>query len=179
MNLDDDPPEALEVAVQYGGAGARIVISASCDLDARSFPHLLLAPVYEVSEASLKSQSAKDHRRRAEALRSGLLPRHYPLAEYPPLDFPRSFASWHDIVMLPRAYVLANTTGPRLRLKHPYREQFGNWVGRRMSEVGPEDETQIPRDSTRPQPHHLTETAESLEEIVDEQTETESTETES
>jgi hypothetical protein len=46
--------------------------------------------------------------------------------------------------MLPAAYLLRHCHDGRLRLRHPFRESFGNWVGASISRVGPEDETLIP-----------------------------------
>ena len=42
--------------------------------------------------------------------------------------------------------------GKRLRLRSPYRESFGNWVGGNFARVGVEDVGQIPRQSASSAP---------------------------
>lgn len=165
LEIDEEEDPDLETKVHFGAPETRIVLTASCDLDARSFPHLLLAPIRTADKENVGPDlSDKYLERRLEALRRNLLPRQFMLSEFPDMDFPRSFVMWQDLVYLPRAYVLRAVEGPRLRLRHPFRERFGAWVGQRMSDVGPENEAQIPKYPKNPQTHDIVDAVTDLDE---------------
>jgi hypothetical protein len=154
--LDGDPGQGYELPVEWR-RDTRIILTASCDLDARAVDHVLLAPVATADPPTLKADPGKEYERRLEALRRDLLPRMFMLSEYPDIDpqFLRSFVAWGRLVLLPTAYVRSQCEGPRLRLRSPYREKLGVWVGARMSAVGPEDVTQIPPGGQRVYEKHL------------------------
>lgn len=127
--------------------GDWIIATASCDLDAKGFPQLLLLPVYRADEDGFRISGGKNLQYAYEAARRGLHPRHFMLAEHPELDppLPISFAEFANLALVPTEYVRRCVApNARLRLKHPYREKFGNWVGSRFSAVGPEDVGKLP-----------------------------------
>lgn len=123
-----------------------IILTASCDLDQRRSTHVLMGRVVEATPEFLKCQSEKEYQQRLEVVRRGLDPGKFLLPGSsrvnPPLEM--SIALFRTQVLLPVEYLQRNCTGPRLRLQHPFREKFGNWVGARFSDVGPEDHVQIP-----------------------------------
>lgn len=125
-----------------------IILSATCDAanPARA-AHLLLAPVYEASEDTLRPKKGQ-YEQQLEALRQGLYPRKFLLPPNEGIDppFPLSVVFFGHLALLPREYVTACASRQtRLRLCSPYREAFGNWVGRRFSEVGWPEEANMPR----------------------------------
>jgi hypothetical protein len=141
-----------------------IILTASCDLDARNATHALLAPIFPATPEVLRTgPTTKEFRRRVEVLRKGLLPRQFLLAKHPDLGFPLSFASWRDLALLPTAHIRSRLSARRLRLRHPFREEFGNWVGSRMSAVGPEDRSKIPAERERIFDVHVLEAVEALD----------------
>lgn len=123
-----------------------IVMTSSCDLAQRRCHQVLLAEVFPANAENLKADSEKVHKERVEVMRRGYDPRKFLLAECPAVDprWPRSFAAFWNQVSMPLEYLEQACTEDRLRLAHPFREKFGNWVGKNFSEVGPEDESQIP-----------------------------------
>lgn len=156
-----DVPDSISAELEWL-RGTRIVVTASCDLDARAISQVWVAPVLSATAENLSAQPGKDYDRRLEAMRSDLLPRQFLLSDYPDLDFSLSFVPWDDVLLLPVDYLRAHCTGPRLRLRHPFREKFGNWIGARISAVGPEDEAGIPRGEHRPYEKHLLDAVEEL-----------------
>lgn len=128
--------------------GDFIILDASCDVDAAGRPRpaceqVLLAQVYPVTDIP---GAAADREKTLEVMRKGLVPSRFLLSEFdhmvPP--FARSFVEYRHRTLLPHAYLCQHTGAPRLRLKSPFREQFGQWVGACISRVGPENEDQIP-----------------------------------
>jgi hypothetical protein len=126
-----------------------IIMSASCDV-ARpvTYPNVILGQIYPVTHKNLgtKEGQEKDAAQRQEVIRRGQDPGKFLLAECPLAvpAFPRPFVHYKSHVTLPAGYLLRNCRDERLRLRHPFRESFGNWVGTNISRVGPEDETIIP-----------------------------------
>ena len=123
-----------------------IVTSASCDVGQNGYPYALLARIFAATESNLKV-TGKDFNSRIEVLRQGLVPSQFLLA---PCVFVRpafglSIAQHKVHALLPVAYLQKCCTVPRLRIKHPHRERFGNWVGVNFSRVGAEDATLIPQ----------------------------------
>ena len=146
--FDADPQEgeAIEANPIFARADW-IILSASCDVD-RSTPfHVLFARVIEASQTNLKAETAKVHKEKLEVLRQGYDPARFLLARNddasPP--FPQSFVEYRVQAFLPGEYVRRHCDEPRLRLKSPFREKFGNWAGASLSRVGIEDAIQIPR----------------------------------
>ena len=126
--------------------GDYIVASASCDVGQDGYPYALLARVVPATESSLKAKD-KELRTKLEVLRNGLVPSQFLLSpcDFINPSFPLSIAQHKVHVLLPVAYLAKCCTGKRLRLRHPLREKFGNWVGTCFSRVGPEDPSQIPQ----------------------------------
>lgn len=125
-----------------------IVLSASCDVQpgrpTRSQP-VLLGRVYPFTAENLNNvRSDKDLRERIEVFRRGLDPMRYLLAEHRTApEFPLSFAVFRLQLTMPLQYVQRCAVGPRLRIKSPHRERFGNWAGECLSRVGIEDAEQV------------------------------------
>ena len=129
--------------------GDWIVFSASCDLDvARNVPFALLGRVLPMEDA-LGSGNARNQRQKAELIRRGLMPSKFRLAEHLEMTpaFPDSVVDYRVHVTMPVLFLRRACKGPRLRLKSPFREQFGNWVGSNISRVGIDDHMQIERDN--------------------------------
>ena len=139
--------DAAPVPVQCARADW-IVLDASCDVDhgdARrpAVSHVLLVRVVSADLAGLSAKTEKELKERCEALRQGLVYSKFLLAACPRLEpnFPLSLVEYRQRSLLPHGYVLAGATrsGPRLRLRSPIRERFGNWAGAAISRVGPEE----------------------------------------
>jgi hypothetical protein len=126
--------------------GDYIVLSASCDVDQPNYPYAVLGRIVEATEANLKL-TGKDYKTRVEVLRQGLVPSQFLLAQSSAVSpsFVQSIVQHKVHALLPVQYLRKCCTSPRLRLKHPFREKFGNWVGSCFSRVGPEDHTLIPQ----------------------------------
>lgn len=144
--------EGLEVPVKCI-AGDWILLDASCDIDqadgrTAGLSQVLIARVVPAEPQFLQANGEKETRERREALRQGLAPSKFLLAECSAIDpaFPLSYVEYRQRFTVPHAYATAaaQRSGRRLRLKHPWREKFGNWVGSAISRVGPEDEALIP-----------------------------------
>ena len=85
--------------------------------------------------------------KRLEVIRRGVYPRRFMLPERPvePVSFPLSVAAWDTVVAMLREYLLTHhCEGLRSRLRHPFRENFGNWVGEKLLALGPENRTLFP-----------------------------------
>jgi hypothetical protein len=123
-----------------------IIASASCDVGQRNYPYALLSRIVTASEANLNA-SGKDFDSRIEVIRQGLVPSQFLLAPCgfvePALEL--SLVQHKVHTLLPVPYLQKCCTGKRLRMKHPHRERFGNWVGGNFARVGPEDSTLIPQ----------------------------------
>lgn len=126
--------------------GDYIIASASCDVDQANYPFVLLSRVLAVTEENLKT-NAKELPKFVEVLRLGLVPSQFLLAPFDSASpsFPLSTVQHKVHVLVPTGYLKNSCGGKRLRLKHPIREKFGNWVGASFSRVGPEDATNIPK----------------------------------
>jgi hypothetical protein len=137
---DDQPVEVARAR------GDWIITSASCDVANNRYPLVFLSRVLPATQETLNEKSAKDFRTRLEVLRRGFEPTRFLLAECPNIEpaFPLSYVDYRVHALLPHPYLKRNCRGPRLRLKHPMREQFGVWAGANLSRVGPEDDTKIP-----------------------------------
>ena len=155
---DADPPEGRLDVVAEWDRGTWIVMSASCDVDreAARYPQVLMGRVAPATRAVLNQQTEKDLKTRLEVIRRGLDPSAFLLAPHPnDPPFPLSVVQWRMHVTLPVEYVRRAATGRRLRLKSPYRESFGNWVGGNIERVGPEDSTAVPKFRDTVWPEHV------------------------
>jgi len=131
-----------------------IVLDASCDVDygpkrSPALSHVLIARVVPADGEGLGTQVLKELAERQEMLRQSIAYNKFLLSTYGDIDppFPLSYAEYRFRYAVPHAYLVAFVTacGPRLRLRHPIRERFGNWVGAAISRVGVEDAATIPR----------------------------------
>ena len=135
------------VEVEWGH-GDWIIMSASCDVERPEnvYPYVVLGRVVPSTPDVLGTKSEKEHNERIEVIKKGLEPGRFMLAEClvaaPP--FPQSLVQYRVHLTMPASYLRRNCAGQRLRLRHPFRESFGNWVGANISRVGPETETLIP-----------------------------------
>jgi hypothetical protein len=143
--IKGDPPDELALKAQFR-RGTFIVLTASCDLDNRRVQGTLLAAAPEATEAVVGASGDKEYRQRLEVVRRGLDPSKFLLSDCPLTEppLPLSIVFFRQQHFLPIGYLEANCTGPRLRLRPPFREQFGNWVGARFANVGVENPDQIP-----------------------------------
>lgn len=139
-------------------SGTWSILNASCDLDHKKMLGVLLAKVDEASATTLKAREGEELQKRLEAIRRGHLWRLFMLPQYEgEVSLPLSVVSFQQQILIPQRMVEEwAARGPRLRLRHPYREQFGNWVAARFGAVGPEDEGNIPT-FYRLQDHHVLE----------------------
>lgn len=156
--IEGDPPADSNLPAQYR-RGTFVVLTASCDLDNRRVQGALLAQVLEANEGTVGASSEKEFKQRVEVVRRNLDPSKFLLADLPSVDppFPLSIVFFRSQHFLPIPYLQANCTGARLRLRHPIREQFGNWVGARFSNVGVENTHQIPPTGERIYSKHILE----------------------
>src|SRR5206468_10044413 len=124
------------------GVGDWIIMSASCDVDRpQGYPHVLLGRVLPATPENFGLRDeGKEFQKRVEVVRKGLDPSKFLLAEHPGVSpaFPLSVVQFRVHVTMPIDYLRRSAVGRRLRLRHPFRESFGNWVGANMSRVGPE-----------------------------------------
>ncbi len=124
-----------------------VVFSASCDV-ARvtpSNPYVLLGPVKNI--ADFKGGLAGRDEDRFEVLRRGAVPAAFLLAEYhsATIKRPISAVSFRPHLTLPIQYVIrVASMQRRLRLRHPFREQFGAWIAANFGRIGVEDSQQVP-----------------------------------
>lgn len=156
---ENDPPGGtIEVSAAWD-RGTWIVMSASCDVErpSRIYAQILIGRVLEATRETLHQQTDDELRTRLEVLRQGhtsafLLAPHQ--AFEPP--FPLSVVDWRTHLTMPADYI-RNTVGtsPRLRLRSPFRESFGNWVGDNIQRVGIENYLQMPRFRPRIFAEHL------------------------
>ncbi len=146
--FEAEPPSTFQPVFKFE-RGDFIIASASCDLDQPGYPYAILARVLPASSENLKA-TGKELEQKLEVIRLGLLPVSFLLAPYKSIEpsFPLSIVQHKVHALLPTAYVRRCCSRKRLRLRHPLREKFGNWVGSSFSRVGPEDQTQIPKKAT-------------------------------
>lgn len=139
--LPDDLPTRVpddgSVSVRQSDPRDLIVLTASCDLDARSVDRVLVAPVSPATSDVLKAKG-KEKDKRLEVIARGLSPRAFLLPEHDAVEAGLSVVRWTDILLLPKAYLL-KYPDRRSRLNEQFRESFGNWVASRFSAVGIED----------------------------------------
>ena len=126
-------------------AGNWIVASPSCDLDTARVTQALLVEVIEASPENVWGANTKQYSQTLEVLRRDLDPSKFLLPSHSDVDLPLSFAHVRDQVLLPINYLQSQISRRMLRLKHPFREKFGNWIGSRFSDVGPENYTLLPK----------------------------------
>lgn len=146
----DPPPtdKSQFTVVPEWQKGDWIVMSASCDLDrsADDYPHALLGRVVQATIGTFGVTTDKEFRQRCEVIRKGLEPSKFLLPEHPNAQPPflLSTVLYRQHVTMPADYIRRECGGRRLRLKHPFRESFGAWVGANIGRVGPETHTLIP-----------------------------------
>lgn len=123
-----------------------VILSPSCDLDTGRSKQVLLGQCLEANQSNMSSQGEKDHKQKLEVVRRGLDPSKFMLPAYEAdPSLPCSIVSNRSLAMLPLDFVKRFVAGRRrLRLRHPFREKFGNWCGQWISNVGPENRSLIP-----------------------------------
>lgn len=146
---DTPPAPGSRIPVDVVWArGDWIIMSASCDVDrpADVYPHVVLGRVLPPTRDVLGTKSDKEHNERIEVIKKGLEPGRFMLSECPSAapPFPQSVVQYRVHLTMPSSYLRRNCAGQRLRLRSPFRESFGNWVGANISRVGPETHTLIP-----------------------------------
>jgi hypothetical protein len=128
--------------------GDWIIMSASCDVahTSKKYPYILVGRVLEATSEKLGGAKGKKLQSVIEVIRRGWDPGKFLLAECPDVDppFSRSFAQFRPHLTLPHGYLERACVGKRLRLRSPFRESFGNWVGNNFSRVGIEEGAEIP-----------------------------------
>lgn len=151
--LDDDErlpdSEDGDQVVAGGGYawGNWVLVTPSCDLDTGRSSQVLLASCIEASDSNLKAQGSKDRAHKLQVISQGLDPSRLLLPEHAvDPEFPLSVAIIRNLGMLPLSVLKRSVADKRrLRLKHPFREKLGNWCAQWISNVGPENETLMPR----------------------------------
>lgn len=105
----------------------------------------------------LARHSENDRKKALEVLRKGYWPSRFLLSACGAVNpvFELALVDYRNRALLPHAYLVRNAQGPRLRLKSPFREQFGQWVGSCISRVGPENATLIPQFTEKLYPAHI------------------------
>lgn len=144
---EDLPPEPARSKQLLAGqrAGNWIVASPSCDLDTARVTQALLVEVIEASPENVWGANSKQYHQILEVLRRDLDPSKFLFPPHDDVDLPLSFAHVRNQTLLPIRYLQAQISRRMLRLKHPFREKFGNWIGSRFSDVGPENDTLLPK----------------------------------
>ena len=156
---EDLEPESPTASVEKA-TGTWIVAQGSCDMESRGLDRVVVLEVLAASKETLRladSTPEKELKKRLEVIRIGAYPRRFLIPERPEgrVTIPMSVVAWDNLATLPTEYLRRHyCDGPRLRLKSPLREMFGNWVGARFSAVGPENEAVIPR-FTHIHDHHV------------------------
>ena len=128
--------------------GDWIIMSASCDVDRPTgYPQVLLGRVLPAIPGTFGlREEGTEFQKRLEVVRKGLDPSKFLLPRHPGVDppFPLSVVQFRVHVTMPIDYLRRIPLERRLRLRHPFRESFGNWVGANISRVGPETPMLIP-----------------------------------
>lgn len=155
---EDPPSESTELTIRPEWVvGDWIIMSASCDVDrdAKQYPQALLGRVLPATLDTFGVKTDKEFNERAEVVRKGLEPAKFLLPEHPQVQppFPLSVVQYRVHVTMPTDYLRRRCDGRRLRLKHPFRESFGTWVGANIGRAGPETSTLIPQ-FAKPFPTH-------------------------
>jgi hypothetical protein len=155
---EGDPPTGTIAVNAVWDRGTWIIMSASCDVEkGTSYPHILIGRVLAADRKVLRQGTEAELQTRLEVLRQGHTSA-FLLASNPRIEppFPLSIVDWKRHVTMPSEYIRrAVGTRARLRLKSPFRESFGNWVGNNIQRVGIEDHLQLPRFRERLFPEHL------------------------
>lgn len=135
--------EQEEIEVELA-SGTWIVLEASCELDQGRCSHVLMARVFDANASHLKASKEKELNQRLEVLRRGDYPTKFLLSDFDKASFPLSFVEFSQRTFVPLPH-LTNFTEQKevIRMKSPFREKFGNWIGACFSRVGPEDHTLI------------------------------------
>lgn len=155
----DLEPESPTPPVERA-TGTWIVAQASCDMEGRGLERAVVLEVLPAIRETLgmaERAPETELQKRLEVIRIGAHARRFLIPERPEgrVTIPTSVVAWDSLATLPTAYLRRHYCGrPRLRLRSPLREKFGNWVGARFCAVGPEDEAVIPR-FTRIHDHHV------------------------
>lgn len=149
--------------------GTWMIAQASCDMQGRHGKRVVMVEVLPANRQTLGiggGAAEGELMKRLEVIRRGVYPRRFLMPKHPDPDvgIPLSMVVWQNLATLPTEYLRAYyCKRPRLRLKSPLREQFGNWVGTRFSAVGPEDTALISRFMPRMHDHHVLDATDSLE----------------
>ena len=149
LNRQPEPEEQFTVKADWLIADW-IVMSASCDVDreTRKYPWVLVGRIFPATSEKLGDAKGTKLKQTLEVIRKGLDPQRFLLAPHPgDPELPLSFAEYRPHVTVPKEYLVRASMGKRLRLRPPYRESFGNWVGSNFARVGVEDVGQIPKQS--------------------------------
>jgi hypothetical protein len=145
---EEPPPTALQDYPAKSWTGDWIVMSASCDLERgpEQYPHVLVGRILPATGEFLGVDNEKELKRRLEVVRTGRDHAKFLVAEHPDArpPFERSIVQYKVHLTLPHQYLRSARVHPRLRLKPPFREKFGNWVGANISRVGIAAEDEIP-----------------------------------
>ena len=144
---DSMPKDATEQRVVVNVVpGNWIILDPSCDLDQNNCDQVLMASIKDATQETLKTQTKKEFKQRLEVIRRGGYETRFLLAEYPKIDhpFPVSFVDFRGHALAPIGYLRRISERPRLRLRSPHRERFGNWAAACLSRVGPETKMLIP-----------------------------------
>lgn len=164
---NDLAPDTLNPSV-LKATGTWIVAQASCDMEARGLTRVVVLEVLPASRKTLRIDEQapeKELSKRLEVIRRGAYPRRFLIPECSEgkVTIPMSVVVWDNLATLPTEYLRHHyCNGPRLRLRSPLREKFGNWVGARFSAVGPEDDAVIPH-FVRIHDHQVLTTSESMD----------------
>ena len=142
LQLQTDGHDGAQTAALHASRGCWIVLNPSCDLDQQRCSQVVVAQVLVASRENLRVKTDKELAQRLECLRRGHYPARFLLAAYD-ASLPLSFVDFVSSRTIPRRW-LETVTETHFRLKAPFREQFGNWVGSCFSRVGPEDHLLIP-----------------------------------
>jgi hypothetical protein len=140
--------ENIEVEIVEGNW---IVIDASCDVDhAEGRPpncsYVLVTSAVPADSTTLRVEG-KLLNERLEVIRQGGYRGKFLLSGFSEIKpvFPVSYVEFRNHLTTPHAHLLAHLDKRRLRIRSPWREAFGNWVGSCISRVGPEDHANIPK----------------------------------
>ena len=151
----DLDPEQVEPPSGYDVLDV-IVATPSCDLHQRRVDNVIVMRVFESTPAHLRAQNEDQYPVYFEVHRQGLVSHRFMLPDTALTEpaFPFSIVEGRQLFALPFLYVQRHaSSSPHLRLRPPLREKFGNWVGGRFSDVGPEDAAGIPREARIFPPH--------------------------
>lgn len=136
------PPESLDVGVEMESLTA-IVLTQTCDLVQDNVDMVLLCAMVDWPTARLQMVKAGQEHAKGKAFREALVRGNVPALALlhkhepaPAIDW--SVVDFHQIFALPKKLVVdvATATGPRLRLKPPYKEHMAQSFARYFMRVG-------------------------------------------